>query len=754
MKFRTQIVPVFAALLALVLSLGVAHAASEPNYVGVETCRSCHTSEVKSWEDSHHGWALRLPTPENVLGDFKDVKFEFKGITSRFFTKDGKYFVETDGADGNLQVFEIKYTVGVTPLQQYLVDTGNGHLQALDIAWDTIAKRWYHLYPNEDVTAGNGLHWTGPYKNWQARCAVCHQTDFQKNYSEKDQSYHSTWKDLTVACEACHGPGEAHVAWAKDRAKFDASAFLDIDALGFSKPKGPTKQAIEENMCGPCHSRREPLDANSTLPQSHLGDHFNLSTLSNGLYFADGQQHDEVYILGSFLQSKMHEKGVTCSNCHDPHSAKLLFEGNAVCTQCHNETGRAEFPTLKKRLYDSPEHTRHKAGSDAAQCVNCHMPLRNYMIVDGRRDHFFRVPDPMLSEKAGSPDACLTCHDKQKAAWAAEHIAKWGPPHVTKATAYGEAFAKARGTGLDPKTKDNLVAIALDQSQPAIVRATAAREIADQLLPADLAKLGALLKDESDLVRAAGARLQRQASPPERAKALTPLLSDPVKSVRLAAVLELTTIGEAMPKADLPLLVKVLDELRATYEARADFPETQMAMGGLAMTNRNWQAAEAAFQQASTMDPQLAEAWLARARIRAALGDVPGATQILVEAHATNSDNVQIANELASLLVSQGQGDAAIPLLRQVLDAYPDERDVRVTLAAALLRANKLTEARIEIDKLLAVAPTDANVLMLHAFQQLLTGNVVAARKTVQELSERYPGMQLPPQLQALLQMQ
>lgn len=754
MKFRLAIASVLAALLAIVVSLGAAQAASQPNYVGAESCRSCHATQVEAWQDSHHGWALRLPTPGNVLGDFNDAKFEFKGITSRFFRKDGKYFVDTDGADGKLQTFEIKYTVGVTPLQQYLVDTGQGRLQALDLAWDTVAKRWYHLYPNEDVSAGNGLHWTGPYKNWQARCAVCHQTDFNKNYSEKDASYRSTWKDMTVSCESCHGPGEAHAAWAKDRAKFDATAFLDIDALGFSKPKGATKQEIEANMCGSCHSRREPLDANSTPPQSRFGDHFNLSTLNNGLYFADGQQQDEVYILGSFLQSKMSEKGVTCSNCHDPHSAKLIFEGNATCTQCHNETGRAEFPTLKKRLYDSPEHTRHKAGSEAAQCVTCHMPERNYMIVDGRRDHFFRVPDPLLSEKAGSPNACLTCHDKEKAPWAAEHIAKWAPAHVTKAAAYGEAFAKARGTGLDPATKDQLVAIALDTGQPAIVRATAAREIADRLTPADLTKLSALLSDETDLVRAAGARLQRQANPPDRAKALAPLLSDPVKSVRLAAVLELTTIGDSMPKAELPTLVKVLDELRATYAARDDFPETQMAIGGLAMTNRNWPAAEAAFQQASTMDPQLAEAWLARARIRAALGDVSGATQILAAGHARNAGNVQIANELAGLLVSQGMDDAAIPLLRQVLAAYPDERDVRVTLAAALLRANQLTEARIEIDKLLAVAATDANVLMLHAFQQLLTGNVVGARKTVQELAQRYPGMELPPQLQALLQMQ
>ena len=426
-----------------------------------------------------------------------------------------------------------------------------------------------------------------------------------------------------------------------------------------------------------------------------------------GFIFADGQQHDEVYILGSFLQSKMHEKGVTCSNCHDPHTAKLIFEGNAVCTQCHNETGRAEFPTLKKRIYDGPEHTHHKPGTEAAQCVNCHMPERNYMIVDGRRDHFFRVPDPLLSEKAKSPDACLTCHDKEKAAWAAEHIAKWAPAHVTKATAYGEAFATARNQGLDPKTKDALVAIALDKQQSAIVRATALREMTDRLAPGDLTRLAALLSDESDLVRAAAARLQRQANPPDRAKALGPLLSDPMKTVRLAAALELATIGDAMPAGDRPALQKAFGELRESFAARADFPETQMAIGGLAMTSRDWQAADAAFLQASTLDPQLAEAWLARARIRAALGDVVGATEILNAAYLRNEGNVQIANELASLLVSQGRDEAAIPLLRTVLAAYPNERDVLVTLAAALLRANHVTDAGIEIDKLLIVAPTD-----------------------------------------------
>src|SRR5262245_53456518 len=334
--------------------------AAETGYAGSAACAGCHEAEHKAWQDSHHGWALREATPENVIGDFNDAAFTHKNITSRFFRKDGKYFVETDGADGRMATFEVRYAVGVAPLQQYLVETEKGRLQVLDIAWDAERKIWYHLYPSADVSAGNGLHWTGSYKNWQSRCAECHQTGFIKGYDPQTRSYQSRWAELTISCESCHGSAKAHVEWANDPTRAGKP-----DPFSISLKLGAGQQTNELNVCGPCHARRAAFTGGSTPPGEIMGDHYNLALLSPGLYFGDGQQQDEVYVLGSFLQSKMMAKGVTCSNCHEPHSAKLVADGNAICTQCHSEAGRQEFPTLAKADYDTPAHHHHKDGTEA-----------------------------------------------------------------------------------------------------------------------------------------------------------------------------------------------------------------------------------------------------------------------------------------------------------------------------------------------------------------------------------------------------
>ena len=687
-----------AAALFAVPATPHAEPAEAPGFVGSQACGTCHSAELNAWSDSHHGWALREPEPANVLGDFADATLQSNGVTSRFFRDGDRYLVETDGADGKLATFEIRYVVGVTPLQQYLVELDGGRLQALDLAWDTEKKRWFNLYPDGEVAAGNGLHWTGPYKNWQARCAVCHQTDFDKGYDPATHAYQSTWSELTVGCEACHGPGEEHVAWAEKRPDFDATARDDTDALGLLRSFAEGRQEVEQNMCGPCHARREALEAHSTLPTAAFGDHHRLSVLRDGLYFPDGQQHEEVYILGSFLQSKMHEKGVTCSNCHDPHSAELVADGNAVCTQCHNEAGRTDFPTLKPALYNSPSHHHHQPGTDGAQCVNCHMPKRDYMLIDGRRDHFFRVPDPVLSAATGSPDACLSCHADQTATWAAEAIAAWAPERAAPASPHAEVFAKVWREGLSRRSVDALAGIALDATKPAIVRATAIREIgpAD---PATAETLAALLADESDLVRAAAIQLWRGAEPAVRVQRLQPMLADPIRAVRIAAGLELVNLpADSLPPEQQTALQQALDEVKASMLANADFPEGQMAIGGLAMATRQWDAAQAAFTEATFLDPQLVDAWLTRARIAAALGNAAE-----VDRHPGRGPRAEprptrgLRSELVGSLLAQGRPGEAIPILREILVSEPDNRDSRVTLAVLLLQSGDLAAAEREI---------------------------------------------------------
>ena len=76
-------------------------------------------------------------TEKSARGDFNDASFEYYGVRSRFFRKDGKFLVETDGPDGKLATFEVKYTLGIYPLQQYLIEFPDGRIQALSIAWDS-----------------------------------------------------------------------------------------------------------------------------------------------------------------------------------------------------------------------------------------------------------------------------------------------------------------------------------------------------------------------------------------------------------------------------------------------------------------------------------------------------------------------------------------------------------------------------------------------------------------------------------------
>ncbi|NGO50255.1 tetratricopeptide repeat protein [Allomesorhizobium camelthorni] len=738
---------------AALCGLATASASEAPSFVGSQSCASCHQTEFEAWTDSHHGWALREPTPQNVLGDFNDASFEHKGITSRFFRENERFFVETDGADGKLARFEIKYVVGVAPLQQYLVEIEGGRLQALDIAWNVEAGRWYHLYPDEDVSAGNGLHWTGFYKNWQARCAVCHQTDFQKNYDPKSRSYQSTWAELTVGCEACHGPGEAHVAWAEKRPGYDSGRWSGLAPHGLLTPRSEGRQAIEQDMCGPCHARREAIGPDSTLPGAPFGDHYNLSTLGDGLYFPDGQQDQEVYILSSFLQSKMHEKGVTCSDCHDSHSGGLVAEGNAVCTQCHNPVGRSEFPSLVLKDFDTPDHHHHKEGSAGAQCVSCHMPERDYMVVDGRRDHFFRVPDPLLSQSVGSPDACLSCHTGETAQWASAAIAGWAPDSKPRDHAYATLFAGVQRQGLDPEKLAGLVDLARNTEEPAIVRASALREIGDRGDAATARALAGLLTDDSELIRMTAVRLWRQTQPQERVERLQPLLDDPVASVRIAAALELASIPpEALAEDRRAALGAALDGLRASMGAKADFPEAQMAIGGLAMTMRNWDAAQAAFAEAVFMDPQLIQAWLTRARIAEALGEMGEAAAILASAREHNPDDAGLAAQLAQLLIQQGRPREAVPVLKDSVAADPGNEEMRINLAFALLQTGDLSAAAAEIDLLRSRAPDRPEVEILHALHQVASGDLAAARETVRGLKQRYPNLRLPPQLDALSQ--
>ncbi|MFV0280682.1 MAG: multiheme c-type cytochrome [Rhodoblastus sp.] len=654
-KFAAAIVFV---LIACPAAFGQAAPEARQDYVGSQACAQCHEKPYSAWRRSHHANAWNAPDEKTVLGDFSGAIFTHNGVETRFTRKGGDFFIATQGADGKTHEYKVRYTAGVTPLQQYLIETDPGRLQAFDVAWDTIDKRWYPLFPEQKISAADGLHWTGPYKNWNGRCAECHATDYRKNYDPRTRRYHSVQSETGVGCEACHGAGARHVDWARSRGagkKLDDKGQDDkgqddkgqddkgqddrgqgdkgLDIAFAGRPA-----AVETQQCAGCHSRRETLTDSTPPAGTKFADAYSIALLRPGLYYPDGAIKDEVYVYGSFLQSKMSRKGVRCSNCHEPHSGQLRAEGNALCTQCHSPAGNPNFSSLAKKNYDTPEHHFHATGSKGAECKSCHMMARVYMGVDKRRDHSFRVPRPDLSAAIGVPDTCNDCHKDKTAAWAQDELKKRFPHSLHRGGHFATVFAQANVNPLHQA--DALLAIAADAGQAGIVRATALDLLRPAADPKIAARAQPLLRDGDPIVRAAAAMLQRGIPAPERVLVLAPVLSDTVKSVRIAAAKEL--IGAVGPGVEAGVVAeyrKANAEFMAAFQARSDFPETHMALGGIALGVRNMRAAYAAFSEAVEEDPQLVQGWTMLVQINLARGQKSAAQRVLQQAQAANPDD-------------------------------------------------------------------------------------------------------------------
>ncbi len=638
----------FSALVGILWMAPVAVDAAEPAYVGSEACASCHKSEAGAWRESHHALAWTWPSTGTVVADFDGTEFVHDGMRSRFrIESDDSYHVTVTEKDGATTDYRVHSVAGIEPLQQYLLETGPGRLQSFDVVWDTQEDRWFHLYPDQNLPPDDALHWTGPYKNWNARCAECHATAFEKSYDQSLRRYASTFSEIGVGCEACHGPGAAHLEWAD--APDTWAAPEGVDGYGFSQSFASAEETIQQ--CAACHSRREAHDDASPVPGTPFHDAYGLALLQPGLYHADGQILEEVYVYGSFLQSRKYALGVGCLECHDAHSADLRSEGNTLCMQCHSPAGNTDFPSVRKAVYDSAEHHFHAPGSAGAQCISCHAPERVYMGNDWRADHSFRIPRPDLAAQTGAPDACTSCHVGQSSAWAAAEIAARYPESRHRRRHFGSVLAAGRIDAI--AARSDLATLAQDKSQPGIARATALwllesesdAELAEQLAP--------LMSDRDPVVRSAAVRLQRSAPAEARVLRLLEVLDDPVRSVRMGAAQALLGAPVArLPSARQAELDAAMSEWRAAMASRVDFPETHLQLAGVALTLRAFPQAEAAFRETVRLDPQRVEAWVMLVRLAAATGGPEAATAVIEQALAVLPDDdslVRLREEVLAL---------------------------------------------------------------------------------------------------------
>ena len=663
-------------------------------YVGREACIDCHAEQSKAWLGSHHDLAMQQANAQTVLGDFEDALYEKDGIKSLFFVRDGDYWVNTENAEGELQEFRIAYTFGVTPLQQYLIRFDDGRLQALSIAWDVVEERWYHLYPDEEIPHTDMLHWSGREQNWNYMCAECHSTNLEKNYTLETDSFDTTWSEINVSCEACHGPASNHVMlagrvdWSRgsglllDLAANDGAVWQMNIATGIAERKPSLMSPpVEPEACGRCHARRGIATPTYEFGKPLLDTHV-LSLLEERLYFADGQIDEEVYVYGSFVQSKMYQAGVTCSDCHDAHSATLRASGEVsnVCMNCH-------LPTT----FQVESHHRHSP--DVVECVDCHMTSRDYMVIDGRRDHSFRIPRPDLTLAVGSPNACNQCHTDKSAEWASAAAADWfgepDPGHF--------AFAIHDGRTGAVGANDKLADVISDASNAAIVRATALTLLRQPLSREQFELIRNALSNADPLIRMAALRAFVVLSPELYAELAAPLLDDPVRAVRLAAVDVVSQVRQSLAPSFLASFARAEREYINSQLGIAERPEAIGNLANLFRESGDIERSEAFYLHALNREPRLTSARANLADLYRSMRRDDEAEQVLREGLSLNEDDASLHHSLGLLLVRDNRHSDALRELKIAAELQPDNSRFIYVYAVAL---NSLGQADTAIQVL------------------------------------------------------
>lgn len=692
----------FAISFSLCLMM-LCHFATAQEFVGSTECASCHQEAYDNWQQSHHRHAMEVADADSVLGDFANVSFDYLGSTSRFFQRDGEFFIETDNSAGEQEEFRISYTFGFYPLQQYLVEFPDGRIQALSITWDSRpeeegGQRWYHLYPDEEITSDDPLHWTGAFQNWNSRCASCHTTNLDKNYSIETNSYNTQWSEINVGCEACHGAGSQHVDWANGNTALNNMGLLtNIDKVW--EPIAGQLQIPDEvdftlsaqvQNCGSCHARRAELQKRDIA--SDFLNNYSLSPLLEGLYHADGQIQDEVYVMGSFLQSKMHANLVSCSNCHEPHTSKLRIDGNGLCLQCH-----------EAQTFQSENHFFHEPGSAGAQCVNCHMPETTYMGVDARRDHSFRIPDPIASIELGVPNACSSCHSEQGEQWLVDFLSS---RNGNSDMQYSHAAIIAAARQGDATIAPDLLGLARDAANSAMLRSIALIESARFPSLRNLSVALAALGSSDALVRTNAVSALGFQDVSSSFQYLQGMLEDPIKSVRMAIARQLSSL----PLSQVPLRFQAaFNNLLAEYEEsllfNSDMPEYMSDLGAF----------------------------------YAGRGDLNSAQQALLHARELSPAYLPALINLSDVYRAQNRDDLGEVVLNDALALYPESGDVNYALGILYVRTNRIQQAISLFDSARSFAADNPQYVYIYAVALAEMGRIEEAISVLEAAQQDFP---------------
>ncbi len=683
-------------------------------------CRSCHQSEWMGWRSSHHQKSMQIANENSVLGRFNNVINTINGEDSRFYKKGNEFWVNLEAGD-----YKIEYVFGFDPLQQYLIKMDDGKYQTLPLSWDSRdaargGQRWFHIYGDDHIPKNDRLHWQQPLQNWNGMCADCHSTGLKRNFSPINNQFDTSWDTVNVSCASCHDGNNFKYSTGDD-----GLGWILEEGTNTASWNGPKRDRSEIEVCAACHSRRAPLTDGFKADDKFL-DTFLPSSILAPEYFPDGQIHDEVYVWGSFMQSKMHANGVVCSDCHDPHSLQLKASGNDLCAQCH-----------VPEYFNTAQHHKHQIGSTGAQCINCHMTSQTYMGVDDRRDHSFRIPRPVLSQQISSPDACTSCHTDQEVSWAIKHTNEWTenkPEEIHYGEILNDVFLGTHGA------EQKLKAMLKDDEIPEIIRGSGYSLLSNypNESTAELIKIGTLSPEP--LVRLGAVQGSTFIPLDIRFAILSPLLSDEYRAIRVETVRALSDLQlEAIDKSNQQQYLDAEKEFLIAQNQTTWRGEGNFNLGLFQSAKANAPLAEQHYLDAIRIDPYFPASYINLADVYRTQGKTQQNAEMIDRGLSVLPENADLNFSKALHLIRIKQQNEALEFLGNAVKFAQNNAYYSYVYAVAL---NDLGNTDKSLEVLLAaykLAQNDGNLNMMLLNHYSNIENWDEALKYVERLSVLFP---------------
>ena len=645
----------------------ISHNPERQAKIGPESCVECHADEVADWESSHHAKANRPISIKFDRAAFTPTRrIKESGVTYEMAETDGKFELRVIHDDDSITTYDLVGVIGETPLRQYLAQLPGDKFQTISATYDVKEDRWYDVYEGQDRLPGEWGHWANQGMNWNANCAYCHTTEFKKNFDFESNSYDSTWTQQGLACAECHTGLEKHVVAAKNG---DYSAGLS---------KLSTIQT--EHNCASCHSRRDQLTADTFLPGDDYHDHFSLSLPDQpNLYHHDGQILDEDFVYGSFQMSRMAHAGVSCKDCHNPHTLKTILpiENNLLCMRCHSG-GVENAPVIEPIA-----HSFHSEGSTGNMCVNCHMSKTTYMQLDPRGDHAFLSPDPLLTKELGIPNACNKCHTEESVDWAVEWSEQWYGEKMVNHRQRKRARIIAAAHSFDPSALPKLLELLKDEDLPGW-RAAYTGLLGNYLPNQSVANvLKALLIDANPMVRSRAASTLGSAG---QADAAIETLTDSSRSVRIAAARGIAA-SQSIPD---PIAKKDWEEYNAF---NTDRPQTLLMLANKANSEDRSADTQKYVERAILMDQLNPEMYHQSAILLSGAGLNQASKKTLYLGWELAPKNPSFPFSLGLLAAEQQDIESAVGFLEETVAIEPSFSRAWYNLSLAYGQLNRPEDA-------------------------------------------------------------